>query len=120
MNVRRIQDNTTFGIKNTFLNRAKNAGSVLEKRYWESLHNEAKAKLNYMKFEKAEKELKMVKESDTITLVAGLLAKMAYRKVKSVIYLGKAHCKFPNRFAEPDSLFGKEAKFYNVKGNFPY
>ena len=119
MQIQGIKENNTtnFGMKNTFLNKAKNARGIVERRYWESLHNEAKARLQYKKFQKAEKELAKVDEDDSATFFK-ILSKMAYRKILSGIYSGRAYDKFPNRYLKPDNIanaFSPNKRHYKIK-----
>ena len=114
MQVHSVQNNNTnFGNKNTFLNRAKNARNIVERQYWESLHNEAKSKLNYRKFKKTEKELENT-DGNFLSFFK-VISKMAYRKVLSGIYSGRAYGKFPNRYIGPDNLLAEEERFYKIK-----
>ena len=106
--------NVHFGVKNTFLNRAKNARNIVEEHYWQSLHYEAKARLNYQKFTKVKHELRKYDETRPISLFK-VLSNMAYRKFNSLFCRGKAYGKFPNRFAEPDNLNSAEERFYKIK-----
>ena len=111
--------NTNFEAKNTFLLRAKKADNILSQNYWESLHYEAKARLNYQKFRKNERAFETVENASVLTMFA-MLTKMAYRKLQSVFYDTKAHEVFPNRFAEPDNCndTSGEDRFYKIKANY--
>lgn len=114
-------NNTNFEAKNTFLLRAKNADNVSTKNYWESLHYEAKGRLNYQKYKQSEKTFSTIEDTSVLTLLS-ILAKMAYRKLQSVIYETEAYSAFPNRFAEPDdcSENSTEDRFYKIKDNYKH
>ena len=113
MQIKRLEINKTIGIKNTFLNKAKNSRSMVNRNYWESLHYEAKSRLNYIKFKNAEQDL-MKTDEKPIPLIKAF-AKMAYRKIMSGIYEGKAYSKFPHRFYEPDNTINAgEERFYKI------
>lgn len=111
--------NVVFGNKNTFLNKAKNAVNPVEKNYWESLHNEAKARLSYKKFGKAEQELSNLGDNKPLSFFKSLL-KMGYRKIESAVYEVKAYNKFPSRYAEPDNFNAVVDRHYKIKENYKH
>ena len=81
MQIQRVQNNnnysTNFCAKNTFLKKSN---------YFRNLHNEAKARLSYQKFLKAETEWLDAFETSKLDAVKAF-AKMAYRKLQSFYYL---------------------------------
>lgn len=99
--------------KNTFLNKAKNARNMLRKDYWESLHYEAKSRLNHQKFLSAKQDLKQADDKPISVLKA--LTKMAYCRLISGLYKGKAYSKFSYRFQEADNIMNAgEERFYKT------
>ena len=117
MQIQNYENNNTNFKKNSFLMKAKNAPQKLEKRYWESLHNEAKARLNHHKYMLAEKEFCLVDTKELLAphLMLTAFLEMAYRKFQSFIYLKKALNKFPNRFIKADNSVATEKRFYKAK-----
>lgn len=116
-------NNTNFLSKNTFLTKAKKSKNIKEQHYWESLHYEAKARLNYKKFQNAEKSLNNINDTGSMFGAIALFtafSTIAFRKLQSVIYDNKAYTKFPNRFTEPDNINVAEERHYKVKENYKY
>ena len=116
MEVQKIQNNNgiSFNGKQTFLNRAKNAGDKITRYYWESLHYEAKSRLHYQKYNNAAKELGNEGDIKSLSSIKKVL-KIAFHKLKSVTFESKSYGKFPNRFAEPDNYNAIEYRFYKIK-----
>lgn len=107
------ESNNIIRTKNTFLNKAKNARSIIRKDYWESLHYEAKSRLNHQKFLSAKQDLKKADDKPIPALKA--LAKMTYCKLISGLYKGKAYSKFSYRFQEADNIMNAgEERFYKT------
>ena len=69
-------NNTNFEAKNTFLLRAKNTENITTKNYSESLHYEAKWRLNYQKYIKQKQVFETIENASVLTLFS-ILAKMA-------------------------------------------
>lgn len=111
--------NTNFESKGTFLNRAKSTTYKAQARYWESLHNEAKARLYYQNFKKTEREFSNTKETNPLYLCK-LLVKMACKRLKSAALYDRACSKFPNRFAEPDKILANEERYYQLKNTLNF
>ena len=121
MQVQPIND-INFGTKNTFLLKSKNAITKQDKDYWKSLHYEAKARLNYLKFQEADWNLGKINTKGSFGILAFLswLAVMGYRKCKSAWYESKSYCSFPNRFAEPDNYRAKVERNYIIKKGYDF
>ena len=117
-------NNSNFKAKNSFLNKSKNAITKQEKDYWKSLHYEAKAKLNYKKFETADRQLGVeninLHSIKGIFSLVALLSTMAYRKFQSFTYQTDSYSAFPNRFAEPDEYDTKETRHYKIKESYKH
>lgn len=109
-------NNTTFGLKNTFLHKAKTARYKIEKDYWKSLHYEAKSRLYYQRYNNATKELHGIDDVTSIDSIKKF-SKIALNKLKSIIFESKSYSEFPNRFAEADNLKAAEERYYKVKMN---
>lgn len=109
--------NINFESKNTFLQKAKKARYSAKEHYYKSLHNEAKARMFYKKFSKAEDELFCSDRYDIFSFCKSFI-KMAYRKIQSVIYDTKAFSEFPNRFTESDKCSDIEHRYYKIKKNY--
>ena len=82
------------GVKNTYLNQAKNATSLREKKFFLSNHYEAKARSYYQKYLKDECTIDAISDEitfkDFIALVE-LSLSSAYHKVTSLSYSIKSH-----------------------------
>lgn len=111
MQLTKIQN--SIRVKNTFMNKAQSSGSIVEQRYWESLHNEAKSRLSYKNYTKATRELRRLDETRPVALIK-VFSKMAYNKFMGGIYGGRAYSKFPSRFSTPDNILAKEERFYKI------
>lgn len=116
-------DNVSFnGVKHSFLNKAKNSSSPMAKAYYKSLHNEAMARLEYMKFKKVDSELDDIPNDfsiDNILKAVKTLLKLGNHKLNSVDYQTKAYSKFPERFMEPDNSFNSPHRYYRLSKAYP-
>ena len=123
MKVQQI-DNNSFRakrVKNTFLNKSKNALNNVDKAYYKSLHYEAKARLHYLKFQKAESELSTLENINIPNKPMAfirIISKMIKEKFKSFVFSGDAYGEFPNRYAEPDSIKMDPIRYYKIKENY--
>ena len=107
--------------KHTFSQKAKNAVSPTAKKYYKSLNSEAKARLEYMKYQKADEKLSNIPEEFAIgNILSGLktLSKMVNHKVKSVIYQTDSYRRFPERFWEADNQHAYPERFYKLSSSY--
>ena len=115
-------DNVSFnGVKNTFLNKAKLYGGVINKRYYQSLHHEAKARLAYMNYEKASHELTDMDfdwSPKSFAKAAKLMFKMVNNKIKSSDHMTLAHQKLPERFWQPDVFDVYPERHYKLPASY--
>ncbi len=88
---------STFGAKNTYLEKAKNASNKFNKSWALSEHYEAKSRLHYMKYESILKKLANNDSTKTSDLLKAY-TKAIYEKVASVGYQLKSLSKCPERF----------------------
>lgn len=97
--------NNTFASKNTFLQKSKQAISVEDKTYYKSLHYEAKARMNYIKFQKLAAELAendSLNSAKNIWNVMKLIVNMASKKLNSMSYQTDSINMYPTRFYKAD------------------
>lgn len=110
MQITKINNNCsmTYGTKSgSFLNKSKRALTKEMKNYYASLHNEAKARLYYTRFEQTEHELCQFSDKDITNKplkFVKFLFDMTKNKVASVYYDSKAYKAFPRRFYYSDNL----------------
>lgn len=97
MKVQPISKNT-FGAKNTYLEKAKNASDKFNKSWALSEHYEAKSRLHYMKYESILKKLANNDSPETTADLVKAYAKAICEKVASVGYQLKSLSKCPERF----------------------
>ena len=105
---------TNFGVKNTFLNKAKKALYVIDNDYWESLHYEAKARLNHKNFNAAYQELKQTKKTNVLSTLK-LLSKILWKRLQSEIFVNASYYKFPDRYIKPDDVSSIKPRHYKIK-----
>ena len=117
MQVQPITD-TNFGAKNTFLRKAKHATNSAEIKYFKSLHYEAKARLHYMKFQKAEQQLSEMGVDwwDSGSILKSFLCfiKMAKEKIISVSQETDAFHAYPTRFYAADNENHLPHRYYKT------
>ena len=94
--------------KNTFSRKAKDATSSMVRKYYKSLDSEARARLEYAKFQKAESELDDIPTDSELKIKdilkgVKLFFKMANHKLNSVVHETDSFHYFPERFYEPDN-----------------
>lgn len=109
--------NTNFGAKNTFLRKAKLTLDSDEKKYFKSLHYEARARLHYIRFKEAEKALDNINDGTTINgslKIVKTLIKMANEKINSVSDETNAFHSFPVRFFAPDNEQAYPYRYYKT------
>ena len=115
---------TPFTSKQNFLKKSQQAVSSINKRYYESLHYEAKSRANYVKYNNAILELDKFgtfDNIDTFKKAFSLLktfSKILYRKICSAFYEQKAYGLFPDRFLRPDDFHSKVFRYYDVKNSY--
>ena len=114
MQINSIQNNNNFTgisfkpkktknvVKNTFWWQAENALNDNDRRYYLSLHLEAKGKTHYAKYKQADKHLDDgLDKVDTVRKFAkfvGRLIKMGHHKLLSAIYDADARDMYPRRY----------------------
>ena len=111
--------NISFGKGNSFLQKSLNAANKDMEAYYRSLHHEAKARLNYKKFQEIGKnisnpeDIKNFKDAWTFVKQFSQLAK---RKIYSIIEQSCAYNECPERFLEPDiTQLTTPFRFYKIK-----
>ncbi len=108
--------NNTFTSKNTFLQKAKLALSVEDKSYYKSLHYEAKSRMHYLKYQKADSELANFDEinlKNAFNFVKVVL-KLASEKLKSVLNQTDAFHMYPTRFYMADNKKANPHRYYKT------
>ena len=105
----------TLKVKNTFLEKSRNAINRTEKYYYESLDYEAKARMQYLRYKKADEELDNAKSSFDIIKI---FLKMAKEKWQSFVYTTDSYSRFPNRFAEADNQHAYPIRNYKIKWDY--
>lgn len=108
MNIKPIsfRVNVSKNPKNTFSQKAKNTTSSMVKKYYKSLDSEARARLEYLKFKKANDDLDNVpNELNMENILSGMkiFFRMAKHKLNSVIHESDSFHYFPERFYEADN-----------------
>ena len=101
MNIKSVENVSFGGVKNTFLNKAKNAHGIINKKYSQSLHHEAKARLEYVKYQNASQELDNMDFDWSLKSIAKAtktVLEMVNHKLSSVKHQTAAYDKFPERF----------------------
>ena len=116
--INNYQSNTTFGNKGTYLNKAKLALMKENKDYFLSLHNEAKARLHYSRYEKNQNQLleQMDNPLENPIRSVRLLANTIKERVLSSHFYTKAHKKCNLRFAAPDKP--NSERHYQIKTEY--
>ena len=92
--------------KNTFSRKAKDATSSMVRKYYKSLDSEARARLEYMKYIKANDDLDDVPNDLSVkNILSGvkIFFKMMNHKLSSVIHQTDSYNYFPERFYEADN-----------------
>lgn len=111
-------DNTSFTSKNTYLQKSKHSVTELERKYFRSLHKEAKARKFYQDYLATENELaeygNINSMKDTFDIIK-IFARMASKKLNSIICSDRAYKAFPNRFVEPDNKLNYPWRYYQLK-----
>ena len=112
-------NNIDFGAKGTFLNRAKYSQNSLEKRYWKSLHYEAKTILSSNKLQMAQDELCKIDKFDTkgVLSVAKIFFTMVRENLKNRIFEAMTVFEFP-RTSNSMDFEACEKKFFKTKDKF--
>ena len=112
-------DNINMGSKHTYLQRSKCSVTKLEKDYFKSLHKEAMARKSYLDYRKADADLSTydgcINSLGDAWEVIKIFARMASKKLESVVHLSDAHIAFPNRFIEPDNKYIYPHRYYQLK-----
>lgn len=110
MKIQKI-DILSFEGKNTFLQKSEKAVSKEQKNYFLSLHYEAKARMHYLRFQKAKKELDNSKNKFNLLKT---FCKMAKEKWQSFIFVTDSYKAFSKRFSEPDNWSANPLRHYKI------
>ena len=108
-------DSTSFGIKNTFLNKAQKCSEREMIKYYQSLHYEACSRLEYKKYKHADKSLDKFKGIKMLSFSAiKQFVAMIIHKHNISSYEIKAYSRCPQRFYEPDYWYNYPHRHYET------